>query len=344
MIAQWNRIALILALPLASFLQAQDPTPVASWKLHAQNVLKGRDGLPFRWTVAPDNSILVAASAPQGQWTIIRLTNWETGTPRAETMTFPAKLPDSQAGITISDDPLVDPAGRYVVIRSAEVNLGENDSTKTKWEALLAVVDLHTFTLAATVTGIGALAGDHLFFSRSGTLMLDTTANLGDPFTLAVTVIALPTLDRGETCEYNVRQNPQTEWPAAFEVTTTSSSCPAVMQVAHLSTPQELTYHPAGDQETRQLAGRDCEFLQLSRAQDLALYRCGRDLINDPDGFFGMTVWYALRVLSVPDGKTVFSLPLWFYDSKSSGLFARTNGHNYLVVRHGARLQTYRLP
>jgi hypothetical protein len=344
-----RRAKVVLLVPFmlfAWFVHAQSPAPVATYRVNARNALKGWGGLRFQWATAPDQSLLITMWEPNDQWTILRLTGWETRKPKVETLTVPVTLPDYGVGSPSLRDPLVDPAGKYLVIRSPEINIGENGSDKQKWEAVLAVIDLRSFTLAKTVTAIGGLAGGGLYFSKGGTLMLATMARLGGPFTLAVTALALPTLDRIVSCEYNVKfpRESQEEGPANIEISKASESCPALMEAAHLTSIDELANRTAGDERTKNLAGPDCEFQESNRAKDLALYRCGKEHFTDPYGDFGITFWHALKVLSVPDGTPALSLSLRFYDDKSSGLFAVANGHDYLIVRRGLKLSTYRLP
>jgi hypothetical protein len=61
------------------------------------------------------------------------------------------------------------------------------------------------------------------------------------------------------------------------------------------------------------------------------------------DGDFSFETSRALKVLSIPDGKTMLSVPLRFYDYTTSGLIAQADGHDYLIVLNGTKLEAYRL-
>ncbi len=326
---------------LVPFGHSQTPAPVATLKVHLGDAIKGRDGLRFHWAVAPDASLLITMWAPAHQWTILRLTRWETRTPGVESMKIPVNLPEF-ATAAPSHDPLISPDGKYLVLRSPEVNIGENDSDKQRWEAVVSVIDLRTFKVAQTVTAVGGLAGGHLFFSKSGALLLHTISYLGSTLPFAVTALALPSLDRLASCNYGSKIDPHSH--RSSEVNQTSDSCPAVMGAAHLSGIQQLGDPEGIDERVSNLAGPGCWYPELAPTGDLALYRCGKEHFSDPYGDFGITFWHALKVLSTSDGKTIFSLPLRFNDSTSSGLFAYKNGRNYLIVRHGSRLRTYEIP
>lgn len=286
--------------------------------------------------MAPNASLLITMWDPRHEWIIVRLTGWETRKPEIESLHIPVNLPDFGAGCPEQNNTLIDPNGHYLVVRAPEVNIGENGSDKQKWETILSVVDLSTFKVVNNVTATGGLAGGHLFFSNGGTLMLHTASKLGSPLPFAVTVFDLPMVDRLATCDFE-------EKPGSG-VTKSGENCKAVMQAAQLADIQDMGDLPAVDDATEKLAGPDCDFVTAPTRKDLALYRCGKEHFGDPYGDFGIIFWHALKVLSIPDGNTIFSLPLHIHDSTSSGIFAIKNGREYLIVHHGSKLLTYEIP
>jgi len=93
------------------------------------------------------------------------------------------------------------------------------------------------------------------------------------------------------------------------------------------------------------MGGPDCSTEARSKEGNLELDRCGKTHFADSDdGVFNTTFWHALRVYSVPDHATAFSLPLHISEGTASGLFAQKDDHTYLVVRRGLTLSTYLLP
>jgi hypothetical protein len=327
--------AAIFVMLLISVAHPQNLAPVSNYKLDLRDAMKCPDGLRFHWAMAPDASLLITMWDPRHEFTVLRLTSWETRKPKIELIKIAVNLPDFATGCPPDRDPIIDPEGHYLVVRSPEVNIGENGSDKQKWEAALSVVDLRAFRVVSTTTVFGGLAGGgHLFFSKGGGLMLHTTAKLGSALPFAVTVFALPALIPVATCDYE-------QLPAGSGVTKTSESCPAVMGAAHLASIQELGDLPLVDDRINRLAGPDCDFEAIAPQKDVALYRCGKEHFGDPYGDFGIMFWHALKILSTSDGMAILSLPLNFYDSTSSGLFAYNNGQNYLITRHGSRLNAY---
>jgi hypothetical protein len=329
---------LLSALTFVARAQTSTEAPLATFKLHLGDAIEGRDGLRFHWAVAPDASLLISMWSPTHQWTILRLNHWETRTPGVESMKISVDLPEF-ATAAPSDDPLISPDGHYLVLRSPEVNIGENGSDKQKWEAVVSVIDLRTFKVAQSETAIGGLSGGHLFFSKSGALMLHTVSHLGSHLPLAVTVFSLPSLDQLASCDYGSKIYPH-QSSAVIEA---SDSCPAVMQAANLSGIQELGDPDGIDERIRNLAGPGCWYPELAPTGDLVLFRCGKEHFSDPSGDFSITFWHAFKVLSTSDGKIILSLPLRFNDGASSGIFAYKNGRRYLIVRHGSKLLTYQI-
>lgn len=335
-------ILTIGVLPLTAVTQDR---PVATYRIREGKVLKGREGESVRIAVPPDNSLLVALREPGGQGKILRLTRWETRKPSVATINYRNTVLDRDDGVPSLDPILVDPSGRYAVIRSDEVNVGENGSDLQKWEVVVAVVDLQDFTMAVRKIANGGLADGGLYFGRGGALTLDTMAKTGSDFEFAARALSLPDLTTTATCEYNTQSepNPKGVWPAPNRVERTSDMCPAFMETAHLSDIQDLLYRPRPDQKVEDLEGVGCDYLESSRARDLELYRCGKEHLNDSAGDFGIMFWHTLRVISVPDERVVLSLPLHLFDDKTVGVFAQAGGHDYLIKCHGTRIATYRL-
>jgi hypothetical protein len=335
----------VLAMASDPFPVFAQSAPVATYKIREPNVLKGRDGEKVRVAVTPDNSLLVALREPGGQGKILRLTGWETRRPKVETITYANTVTDRDDGVPSLDPILVDPTGRYAVIRSGLDNVGENESDLQKFEIVVAVIDLHDFTIAVRTVAGGGLAGGGLYFGRGGALTLDTLAKTGSDFEFAARVLRLPDLTPTATCEYTTESepNPKGTWPAPYKVERTGDSCAAFIEAAHLSNVQDLLYRQGPDQKVDNLEGLACDYVDSNRTRDLELYRCGKEHLSDSAGDFGIMLWHALRVLSVPDGRVVLSLPLHIFDDKTVGVFAQAGDRGYLIKSHGTKLETYRL-
>jgi hypothetical protein len=95
------------------------------------------------------------------------------------------------------------------------------------------------------------------------------------------------------------------------------------------------------------LAGPDCGQEQLSKAKNLALYRCGKEHFAS-GGDTGLIIWHDLKVLSIPKGTQMLSVRIprleGFFSRRSSAMFAQAGGEDYLIVGHALKLKIYLIP
>jgi hypothetical protein len=122
-------------------------------------------------------------------------------------------------------------------------------------------------------------------------------------------------------------------------------TCRAFLLAVHLSSIDELSsldsVPPTGLSDDPD-PNRYCT--EEDRTQNRVLIRCGKVHFADREGDFFMVFWKTLAVLSLPDGKLMFSVPLGWNDTESSGLLARVDGSEYVIVRHGLKIRTYHIP
>ena len=328
-----------------SVAPAQPAKPVATYKLDLNHTLSGYDGHHFGWAAAPDGSLIITTWRPHHQWAFSRLSGLESGKPHLQTiqlfMALPEPHPQKRVG---PPNPLVDPTGHYLILRSPPINVGENGSNLQNWQATIAIVDLNTFTLAHSSNVTHDFEVGSLFFSHNGTLLLDATTSGGGR---SLTTLALPSLDRLAVCKYGTKIQTgaaDDEWPPDFTVTQKTPSCDQVVKTADAPDLKQLLDRYGPEKPLRYLAGNDCWFQERSTTASLALYRCGKEHLVDKNGAFAMTFWYALKVISTTNGDTLLTLPLHALDGESSGLFDEVHGTSYLIVRHSDKLSMYQLP
>jgi hypothetical protein len=204
----------------------------------------------------------------------------------------------------------------------------------------MVVLDLPDLRVVRTLISDRDLAFTDLLMEEGGVLILETFRVATLPY--QATAVTLPNLEPIAKCDYAIRIPNSGRGPGT-EIAKTADNCSGFLAAAHLSNIQELALSP-GDSRFSGLAGPECDQELMNRENTRALYRCGKEYFGDPYGDFGITFWHALKVLSVPDGKPLLSVPLHFYDSTSSGLFAHGNEGEYLLVRHGLKIEAYRLP
>jgi hypothetical protein len=336
----------VLIAVLAMTVQSQSATPVATYEIHAK-MLKSSGAEPFQWALAPDNSLLIVLGQEDGQWILRRLTRWDTPTPKEEVLPVAKVVPIGEEGVYLRDL-TVDPGGKYVVLRVAIFHPAPKGPQRT--EAVVAVVDLHTFTLAYQVRTYDSIAGGVLHFTADGMLIQDGSDAYGSQSGYQVNAVALPDLDRLASCDYNMKYgpvNPVTNRDPPRTITGVSESCAALLTVTHASTVADLVIDRPPDTGFQGLAGPDCGQEQLSKAKNLALYRCGIEHFSS-GGDSGLIFWRDLKVLSIPKGTEMLSVHLPKFDSffgrRTSAMFAQAAGLDYLIVRHGLRLRIYRVP
>ena len=149
---------------------AQSPAPVATFKIYADGAIKEPGDHKFVWKVAPDKSLIILIAQRNGRWTIKRLTEWQTQTPKEQSGTFSDALPKHERNSFVwFDDPVIDPEGKYVLIcRHTDLKtvplMGNPDGS-----ALVAVLELNTLNLVYRAQAPG-LRG-HFLFTPQGTLL-----------------------------------------------------------------------------------------------------------------------------------------------------------------------------
>jgi hypothetical protein len=347
----------VLVLSLAITSQAQKPLPTTSYTLHTQKVIKDSNGTTFHWTLAPDNSLLILLWQEDGKLTLKRVSSWQTKAPREETLTFTGALPNSDRNI-FSELILV-PGGKFLVIRLRMIHHKRDASGAIKREAVVAVVDLSTFSvLSRVLTTDSYLVDGGLYLNDHGILMSMNYMQLipqpgkiypSGTFGVDATAISVPDMQPTATCRYNGAYGPKDTQTGELKriVMDASDTCLALLEVAHVSAIDDLPGSDPIDSRYKDLAGPHCSRENLNKTETLALYRCGTPHLTGGDGDFSFETSRALKVLSIPDGKSMLSVPLRFYDDTTSGLFAQSDGHDYLIVLNGlngTKLETYRLP
>ena len=162
--------------------------------------------------------------------------------------------------------------------------------------------------------------------------------------------VALPGLDRLASCDYNMKYgpvNPVTLRDSLITITGVSDSCAALLTLTHASTVADLVIDRPADMGFQGLAGPDCGQEQLSKAKNLALYRCGKEHFAS-GGDSGLIIWHDLKVLSIPKGAEMLSVRIprleGFSSRRTSAMFAQAGGEDYLITRHDLKLKMYLIP
>ena len=170
-------LQLLAILCLAGVCLAQSPEPSNTYTLHAQK--ERRAGFSLVPTVAlpstmlvatPDNALLVLIPQTEGEWALKRLSGWDTNHPQEQTLTIKGNS-SSNKDVSVATDMLLDPHGAYLLLR-IDSRLGAIDSPNRIREAVVNVIDLHSFTIISRrVTTDPLFASSQWQFSRDDQLI-----------------------------------------------------------------------------------------------------------------------------------------------------------------------------
>lgn len=135
----------------AALVIAQPPAPVATYRINADRAVKGPEGHRFVWKIAPDNSLIILVTQPNGRWTIKRLTQWQTQSPKEQTNSFFDAIPKDEKKSYVSfDDPLIDPQSRYILVHRRTELKNPPPMRPPNGTGLVALLELQTLRLGAT--------------------------------------------------------------------------------------------------------------------------------------------------------------------------------------------------
>ncbi len=148
---------------------AQTLVPTTTYTLHAQEE-QHSSNLPSTLVyLLPDQTLLVLIPQHDGKWVLKRLTAWDTGSPKEESLAFTTKPP--QEGASGYEDLKVDPASTYAVIRIKSFTGNILTVTENR-SAIVVLVDLRSFTIVSQLTTSDPLlAASDWSFANNGMLV-----------------------------------------------------------------------------------------------------------------------------------------------------------------------------
>jgi len=344
--ARMQLLAVFLALTLGAL--AQDTVPLITYEIHAEDVVREGFTGSLHWGVAPDQSLILSIGGPHGKRSIRRITNWMGPTPKEESINLENIFPKRPRGsYRPNEDFLIDPQGRFLVLRYSASDLVVAGPFKTTHvQADFAVIELPAFRLVERVELEGERAGGSLTFSSNGTLLSTSWVFDGQRGFDKTVAVSLPGLETSAACVYKVDYIPIDAERRNFDkrISGEQGYCSGLLSRTGSVSVQEMV-------EQMEKRGRigtspldQCLFLLTSEDATFALARCGKDHFADKYGDFAITFWNSLKVVRLPEGRTVLSLPLRFNDDKTTGIFAKAEGQDYLITRKYLTLKIYRLP
>lgn len=354
------RLHLLLLISLSLLSEAADaqtPSPTTTYKLHAQKEHHSSNLPSTLLYLLPDQALLVLIPQGDGKWVFKRLTSWDTGSPNEESITLTGQSP--QEGTSGVEDVKVDPAGVYAIVR-IRLFTGSMYPMAQNPSALVALVHLPSFTVVSQRTTTDPLlAASDWSFTKEGLLV--ASAHTGRSTvppqlkhsweyqsvtdTYQAAAFTLPDWKSSMPCQYErLLDFPNgSNQPSVWHLSKVGDGCATLVEAAHVPTAERL---PGGEFPSVRYANlaRPCLFEGEGPSGNFALYGC-----RTGNGYFDDMIMTTktrnLTVLSVPDGKTVLTVPLPHNMTPIPALLANASGHTWLLVLHdGIKLDTYRLP
>ena len=363
------RLNLLWPLSLSLLLSpadAQKTVPTTTYTLHAQKE-QHSSNLPSALVyLLPDQALLVLIPQQDGKWFFKRITAWDTGSPKEETIGFAGE--PHQKGVSGEEELKVDPSNTYAVIRiKSFTGIFYSVTGAVNQSAVIVLIDLRSFTLISqSNTTDPLLATSSWSFAENGLLIAKARTDrstvkpthpetrfsfetMTDTYQAAA--LTLPSFKPSMPCQYELflddRKGPQR---SDHHLSKVSDGCAELVALAHVPSAQNLPGD--GTQSVPfaqlahygQLAGPTCQISVEGSSLDYALYGC-RTGHRYMDDMIVTTNSRNLTVLSVPDGKPVLTVPLPHNLTPYSALLANAVGHTWLLLlRDGIKLETYRLP
>jgi hypothetical protein len=341
---------------LVSLADAETPLPTTTYRLHAQKEEHSANLPSTLLYLLPDQALLVLIPQRDGKWVLKRLTSWDTVSPKEETLTFAGDPPhEGRSGF---EDLKVDPSSTFAVIRIRSFTgsmypIGANRS------ALIVLVNLRSFTIVSQrATTDPLLAASDWSFIKDGLLIASAHTerstvppqlkhgweykSITDTYEAAA--FTLPDWKASMDCQYQrVLDFPNGSNTSTWHLGKVDDACAALVKVARVPTAEAL---PGGEFPSVRYANlaRPCLLASESPSGNFALYGC-----RTGGGYFDdmimTTKSRSLTVLSVPEGKTVLTIPLPHNMQPVPALLANASGHIWLLIlRDGIEMEIYKLP
>lgn len=293
-------------------------------------------------------------------WELQRLTGWQMGSPRVESLTFDGDVPYRRedyvrGGMTASPD------GRYLLARIFVL-----DTAQWKRSAVVLLVDLPSYTVVWRRTFDDPLVANARWrFLNADTLVAEggppptykghpviamkisqdiLRMNPVSPGEHEAGILSLPNLEAASRCDYTVGRASEPDRPArTLNVTFSLRGCGGVLKAAGVRSFTELP----GLTEVQNLFGepfgQGCEFEDGNKASELTLYNCRKGRHAKPDDFRMDENEESVARFSLAGLRKVLWVPLKPWEDHS-GVLASVDGHDYLVLRRKKlRIEIYEI-
>ncbi|HZL25856.1 MAG TPA: hypothetical protein VFC39_04930 [Acidobacteriaceae bacterium] len=358
---------------MTSISFAQTTSPTMTHKLQAQKEPHLSNCVFSSSTVlylTPDQALLAVIPQPDNIWLFKRITAWETGAPKEETLTFTVKPLEKRAKLSYLafECPVrtrfatldVDPEQHLAVFRLKSDSGATNNTAKWTRSAEIVVVDLRTFTIVSQQdTTDPLLASSAWAFADNGMLiasaLTERTTSPPKPKLMGAydtitehyeaVAFTLPQFTSSMECE-NTRfiDFRDAKFKHNWQLTKVSDGCASLVALAQVPEADNLPDGPPKPQPYAKLAGPTCRISDKSPTSGYMLYDC-RTAYDGLDGMIDITTSRKLTVLKIPGGQAALDLRLPRNSKPYPALLANTADHTWLLLlRDGINLDIYRVP
>lgn len=310
--------------------------------------------------ITSDQALLVLLPQQKNQWLFKRITDWNTASPKEETISF--TLSPSQKRVLITEDLKVDSQQHFAVILLHFFGKVTRDGKRDR-SAGIVIIDLHSFKIVSQQnTADPFLASSDWEFAENSTVIanarmetIETPAKpkfdccsyetLSDRYKAAA--LSLPSLEPSMQCEYTRFLDHRSDKTSrTWQLIDVSDGCAQLIALAHVLAADDLPdsdYRPKPEPYAK-LAGPNCLIEDKSHDLKYALYDCRTEnAFMDEMIVIGRT--RDLVVLQIPGGQHALNVPLPHNLNPYPALLANVDSHEWLLLlRDGINLEIYRVP
>jgi len=370
----WCKPIVIAFACLSSISFAQTTSPTMTYKLQAQKEPHSSNCVFSSSSVlylTPYQVLLAVIPQQDNIWLFKRITAWETGAPKEETLTFTVKPLEKRNALTYLDwwgCPVrtrfatldVDPEQHFAVFRLKSDSGATNNTAKWTHSAEIVVVDLRSFSIVSQQnTTDPLLALSDWAFAKNGMLiasaLTERTTSPPKPKLMGAydtitdrykaASLMLPSLEFSNECTYTrFLDERRSTFNQIWQLTNVSDGCVSLVALAKVPTADNLPDGPPKPEPYAELAGPTCHISGKSADSVYMLYDCRKADIA-LDGMIDRTISRKLTVLKMPGGQPALEVRLPRKSKPYPALLANIVGHAWLLLlRDGINLEIYRVP
>jgi hypothetical protein len=320
--------------------------------------------------LTPDQALLAVIPQRDNKWLFKRITAWETGAPKEETLTFTTKPFEKRDALTYlacaigcsvpsrSVNLDVDPEQHIAVLRLKSYSGANNNTATWKHSAEIVIVDLCRFTIVSQLdTTDPLLASSDWALAPNGMLIASARTERTttpekprhgwqyDTITDHYKAVAFtpPKFTSSMECDYTrFLDHTNAKLSLTWQLTEVSDGCAPLVALAQVPAADNLPDGPPKPKPYAKLAGPTCQMSDKGADSGYMLYDCRTAYVDE---MLDITTSRKLTVLKTPGGQPALEVRLPHNSRPYPALLANTVGQTWLLLlRDGINLEIYRVP